>query len=71
VAGAPAAPRPKDHTAPAAGVGGKKAEPALPALKLPGQKKGAPKAAEPPPPRPRAEDPLPRPKKGDDEDLLQ
>ncbi len=49
-----------------------KADPALPALKLPGQKKGpAGKAiAEPAPPPPRADEPLPRPKKGDDEDLL-
>ncbi len=79
-AGAPAAARPRPVLpagasgaaagAPGAAPGaGKKPEPALPALKLPG-KKGAPRAAEPPPPRPRAEDPLPRPKKGDDEDLL-
>jgi tetratricopeptide (TPR) repeat protein len=77
VAGAPASPRPKEPADPAAPPAAgpaarpvaRKAEPALPALKLPGQKKGAPKAAEPPP-RARAEDPLPRPKKGDDEDLL-
>jgi hypothetical protein len=44
---------------------------ALPALKLPGQKKGAGKAAaEPAAPPPRPDEPLPRPKKGDDEDLL-
>ena len=43
---------------------------ALPALKLPGQKRGAPRAAEPAAPPPRPDEPLPRPKKGDDEDLL-
>lgn len=61
------APRPAD----AAGHGAaRKPEPALPALKAPAQKRGAQRAAEPAPARGRPEDPLPRPKKGDDEDLL-
>lgn len=63
-----AAPRPRDGARrPEAGA---KADPALPALRLPGERRAAPKVQEPAPPRPRGEDPLPRPKKGADEDLL-
>ncbi len=50
--------------------GARKPEGALPALKRPGQNRGAGKAPEAAPPRARPEDPLPRPRKGEDEDLL-
>ncbi|HET9554139.1 MAG TPA: tetratricopeptide repeat protein [Anaeromyxobacteraceae bacterium] len=57
--------------APRAAGAARKAESSLPSLKLPGQKRGQPKAAPEPVARPaRPEEPLPRPKKGDDEDLL-
>jgi tetratricopeptide (TPR) repeat protein len=57
--------------APKARDAARKAESSLPSLKLPGQKRAAQPAAGTGPARPaRPEEPLPRPKKGDDEDLL-